>query len=83
MDKMASTYPHERMSLLAYKPRKSNLLASRGPSLLHLSFFTPPSLTVYPAGMRERHAVWFGSLLCCQSVAEGSEDVCSQRTGRG
>lgn len=80
MDKMASLYPHERMSVLAYKQNKSNLLASKEPSS-SIRLFHPPC--IYSAGLWERRAVWFGSLLCRQSLAEGSEDVCPQRTGRG
>lgn len=63
MDKMASTYPHEQMSLLAYKLRKSNLLASRGPSLLHLCFLLlPPSLSILQACERDMQC---GLGLCC------------------
>lgn len=63
MDKMASMYPHEQMSLLAYKLRKSNLLASRGPSLLHLCFLLlPPSLSVLQACERDMQC---GLGLCC------------------
>lgn len=61
MDKMASLYPHERMSVLAYKQNKSNLLASKEPSS-SIRLFHPPPASILQACERD---VQCGLGLCC------------------
>lgn len=82
MDKMASLQPHGRMSLLASKQNKSNLLASKNPPLLPSVFSThPPPPHLAPSTLQacERDAQCGLGLCCAVSLWLRGLRMCAPR----